>query len=57
MASNYGEEDMSKRKPSPEILGTGGARKAADAIEKRKAQNCEAYGGMYDFAAHKCREK
>lgn len=60
MPSHYGEDDMDeKKKPTPEMLGTGAAARAASALasrnERMKAETCRAFGGTYDFATGKCK--
>lgn len=51
-------DDNKPKRPRPEMLGSGAAAKTATAIEKRKAEQCkQIYGGMYDFASGKCKNK
>lgn len=52
----YDEDEKDTKRPRPEMLGTGTAGQAANIIEKRKAEECRQYGGMYDFASGKCKE-
>lgn len=53
----YDDEDKPRR-PQPEDLGSGGAQRAASKAEARKAEQCkQIYGGMYDFASGKCKNK